>query len=86
MTPDQYCQERAAASGSSFYYSFLFLEPRRRQAITALYEGRASHPVTQALATSLKHFFLPQEQLLEIIEGMEMDLSLIHISEPTRPY
>ncbi|MDP1985368.1 MAG: squalene/phytoene synthase family protein, partial [Sulfuritalea sp.] len=37
MTPDQYCQERAAASGSSFYYSFLFLEPRRRQAITALY-------------------------------------------------
>jgi len=37
VTPDQYCQERAAASGSSFYYSFLFLEPRRRQAITALY-------------------------------------------------
>ena len=111
MTPDQYCQERAAASGSSFYYSFLFLEPRRRQAITALYafcrevddvvdecpdpivsrsklawwrnevgalyEGRASHPVTQALTTSLKHFFLPQEQLLEIIEGMEMDLEQV---------
>jgi phytoene synthase len=37
MTPDQYCQERAAASGSSFYYSFVFLEPARRQAITALY-------------------------------------------------
>lgn len=32
-----YCQEKAAASGSSFYYSFLFLEPVRRQAITALY-------------------------------------------------
>ena len=37
MTPDQYCQEKAAASGSSFYYSFLFLEPERRRAITALY-------------------------------------------------
>ena len=115
MTPDQYCQERAAASGSSFYYSFLFLEPRRRQAITALYafcrevddvvdecpdpvvsrsklawwrsevgalyEGRASHPVTQALTTSLKHFFLPQEQLLEIIDGMEMDLEQVRYAD-----
>ena len=37
MTPDQYCQEKAAKSGSSFYYSFLFLPPARRRAITALY-------------------------------------------------
>ncbi len=37
MTPDEYCQEKAAASGSSFYYSFLFLKAERRQAITALY-------------------------------------------------
>ncbi len=108
MTPDQYCQERAAQSGSSFYYSFLFLEPPRRQAITALYafcrevddvvdecpdallaraklgwwrnevkalyEDHPTHPVTQALAASLKGFSLPQEQLLEIIDGMEMDL------------
>jgi phytoene synthase len=37
MTPDQYCQQKAAGSGSSFYYSFLFLERPRRQAITALY-------------------------------------------------
>jgi phytoene synthase len=108
MTSDQYCQERTAQSGSSFYYSFLFLEPLRRQAITALYafcrevddvvdecpdaelsraqldwwrgevkellKGCPSHPVTQALATSLKNFSLPQEQLLEIIDGMEMDL------------
>ncbi len=115
MTPDQYCQERAAASGSSFYYSFLFLEPRRRQAITALYafcrevddvvdecpdaavsrtklawwrsevqamyEGRASHPVTAALAVSLKHFYLPQEQLLEIIDGMEMDLEQVRYAD-----
>lgn len=37
MTPQQYCQQKAAASGSSFYYSFLFLPRPRREAITALY-------------------------------------------------
>ena len=37
MTPEQYCQDKAASSGSSFYYSFLFLPPERRRAITALY-------------------------------------------------
>lgn len=37
MTPNEYCQEKAAKSGSSFYYAFLFLPPERRQAITALY-------------------------------------------------
>ena len=37
MTPDAYCQQKAAASGSSFYYSFLFLPRERRRAITALY-------------------------------------------------
>jgi phytoene synthase len=37
MTPDEYCQQKAAQSGSSFYNSFRFLEPERRRAITALY-------------------------------------------------
>jgi phytoene synthase len=37
MSPDEYCQQKAAASGSSFYYSFLFLPRERRLAITALY-------------------------------------------------
>lgn len=37
MNPHDYCQDKAAKSGSSFYYSFLFLPPERRQAITALY-------------------------------------------------
>ncbi len=37
MTPDKYCRDRVAQSGSSFYYSFLFLPPERRGAITALY-------------------------------------------------
>lgn len=37
MNPHDYCQEKAAKSGSSFYYSFMFLPPERRQAITALY-------------------------------------------------
>ncbi len=115
MTPDDYCQQKASASGSSFYYSFLFLPRRRRQAITALYAfcrevddavdecsdagiarmklawwrseldalyaGRPSHPVTQALAESLKHFALPQEQLGEIIDGMEMDLDTLRYAD-----
>lgn len=37
MTPQQYCENKAAKSGSSFYYSFLFLPAERREAITALY-------------------------------------------------
>jgi phytoene synthase len=37
MTPDEYCQQKAAASGSSFYYAFLFLPAERRRAITAVY-------------------------------------------------
>ena len=37
MSPDEYCQRKAAQSGSSFYYSFLFLPLERRRAITSLY-------------------------------------------------
>jgi phytoene synthase len=37
MTPDAYCQQKAAQSGSSFYYAFLFLPAEQRRAITALY-------------------------------------------------
>ncbi len=39
MTPEQYCESKSkiALSGSSFYYSFLFLPTPRRQAIIALY-------------------------------------------------
>ena len=108
MTPEEYCQQKAASSGSSFYYSFMFLPPHRRRAITALYAfcrevddvvdecqdlqiaatklawwrqevaklyaGKPDHPVTQALQPLLSEFAIPQEQLLEIIDGMEMDL------------
>ena len=37
MTPTEYCESKAAASGSSFYYSFMFLDPLRRSEILALY-------------------------------------------------
>jgi phytoene synthase len=37
MTPEEYVQQKAAASGSSFYYAFLFLPKPRRAAITAFY-------------------------------------------------
>ena len=36
-TPQDYVQQKAAGSGSSFYYAFLFLPPPRRAAITAFY-------------------------------------------------
>jgi phytoene synthase len=109
MNPHDYCQDKAAKSGSSFYYSFMFLPAERRQAITALYAfcrevddvvdechdlslaqtklewwrqevgrvygGTPTHPVGLALKDVLKGFRLPQEQLLEIIDGMAMDLS-----------
>src|SRR5574343_1038461 len=108
MTPDQYCQEKCAASGSSFYYSFLFLPLERRRAIMALYafcrevddvvdechdpalastklvwwrqevarvaDGQPQHPVGLALQAGNRSIPLPSEQLLEIIDGMEMDL------------
>ena len=109
MTPDQYCEDKAAKSGSSFYYSFRFLPEDRRRAVTALYAfcrevddvvdechdvslaqiklewwrqeveriftGTPTHPVGFALQDVLRRFKLPQEQLLEIIDGMAMDLS-----------
>lgn len=112
MTPDQYCQNKAAASGSSFYSSFRFLPELKRRAITALYafcrevddvvdeckdedvarqtlvwwrievaklyKGEASHPVTLALQKLLNDFNLAEEYLLEIIDGMEMDLDTHH--------
>ena len=108
MTPDQYCEQKAAQSGSSFYYSFRLLPPPRRRAITALYafcrevddvvddvldpavaqlklawwrqeiarayEGGAQHPVALALAPVARDFALPQADLQEIIDGMQMDL------------
>ena len=37
MTPDEYCQDKAAQSGSSFYYAFRLLPADRRRAITAFY-------------------------------------------------
>jgi phytoene synthase len=37
MTPQQYVQDKAATSGSSFYYAFLFLSRPKRLCITAFY-------------------------------------------------
>lgn len=108
MTADEYCQSKAAGSGSSFYYSFLFLPPPRRRAITALYAycrevddvvdevsdpavaqakldwwrteldrlfaGDPQHPVTQALAPHIEVFGISHELLLQVLEGMQMDL------------
>jgi phytoene synthase len=37
MTPDFYCQQKAAQGGPSFYYSVLFVKPAQRKALNALY-------------------------------------------------
>ena len=46
-----------------------------RGEVEALYAGRPTHPVTLALKDVLPRFNLPKEQFLEIIDGMEMDLT-----------
>lgn len=45
-----------------------------RGQVAAIYNGTPQHPVAQALVPLVKQFNLPQEHLLEIIDGMEMDL------------
>jgi phytoene synthase len=108
MDAHQYCQERAAASGSSFYYSFVFLPQDTRRAITAFYalcrelddvvdecherqvaetkldwwraeigrfaSGVPEHPATRALFDTPQGRDIPPTLLLEIVDGMAMDL------------
>ena len=108
MTPHEYCESRAIQSGSSFYYSFLFLPHDRRRAITALYafcrevddvvdevrepsvaraklawwreeiakiyHGTPQHPVTRALSDVVGPYHLEEARLVEVIDGMQMDL------------
>lgn len=107
-TPEQYVQDKAAASGSSFYYAFLFLPKPRRAAITAFYAfcreiddvvdevrdpgvaatklawwrtevaqsfaGEARHPVMKALMPLAAEFGIEARQLLQVIDGCQMDL------------
>ncbi|HMM47371.1 MAG TPA: presqualene diphosphate synthase HpnD [Thiobacillaceae bacterium] len=108
MDAHRYCQERAAASGSSFYYSFALLPPDTRRAITAFYalcrelddvvdecrerhvaaakldwwraeigrfaDGAPEHPATRALHDVPHSRDIPADLLLEIVDGMAMDL------------
>jgi phytoene synthase len=108
MDAHQYCQDRAAASGSSFYYSFVFLPPDARRAITAFYAlcrelddvvdecherqvavakldwwrreiarfaaGAPEHPATRALFDTPQGRHAAPALLLEIVDGMAMDL------------
>jgi phytoene synthase len=45
-----------------------------RNEVAAVYGGKPTHPVCQALVPMVQRYNLPQEHLLEIIDGMEMDL------------
>lgn len=105
----QYCKEKAARSGSSFYYSFLFLPKNQQQAIMAIYAfcrevddivdtckekkiaankllwwraevdkiytEQAEHPVGKVLVSVVKEFALPQSLLVQVLDGMNMDLN-----------
>lgn len=111
MDVHQYCQERAAASGSSFYYSFVFLPQETRRAITAFYalcrelddvvdecherqvalakldwwreeigrfaSGNPQHPATRALVDTPQGRGVSPALLLEIVDGMAMDLDYL---------
>jgi len=46
-----------------------------RGQVAEIYSGKPQHPVALALVPLVKQFNLPQEHLLEIIDGMEMDLN-----------
>jgi 15-cis-phytoene synthase len=41
MDTDEYCREKIAIPGSSYYYSTLFLPPERRQALNIVYAFKA---------------------------------------------
>ena len=73
MTPDEYCQQKAAASGSSFYYSFLFLPSERRRAITALYAfcREVDDVVDESLEPQVAHAKLGwwRKEILNLYEG-----------------
>ena len=111
MDAHRYCQERAAASGSSFYYSFVFLPSDTRRAITAFYAlcrelddavdecherqiaetkldwwrgeiarfaaGVPEHPATRALFDTPQGRYAPPALLLEIVDGMAMDIDCL---------
>lgn len=47
-----------------------------RHEVEALYQGQTRHPVTQALAPVVQSLDLPREQVLEFIDGIEMDLDI----------
>jgi len=105
---NQYTQEKTKTSNTNFYYSFLFLPKKKRDAIftfysfcrhsddivddasdeesarrelarwraelNACFEGRPTHPITQALHGTIEEFSLPKDYFEALIDGVEMDL------------
>ena len=116
MTPEAYCRDKTRASGSSFFYAFLFLPDDQRRAIMALYafcrevddiadevsdqqvalvklafwrdeisnvfSGRPRHPVGRELNWAREHYALDEELLVEILDGMQMDIMHQAIRKP----
>jgi phytoene synthase len=103
-----YTKKKTKKSKTNFYYSFLFLPKKKREAIYTVYsfcrysddivddaktpddarkrldkwrhevdrcyECSASHPILVAMMDLLQDFTIPKTYLMELIDGMEMDL------------
>ncbi len=109
MTPEQYCQDKAAPYGSDLYFALYFADPDKRPGLLALYalyaeltqivrevsdkgvarmklqwwreelgqalDGRAQHPVTQALAAHVYPALAEAPEYIEqMLEGVGKDL------------
>ena len=90
MSPDQYCQQKAARSGSSFYYSFLFLPVEQRRAITALYAfcREVDDIVDECSDPAVAHRKLDwwQEEIEQCFAGKPRHPVSLALQQPVRSY
>jgi len=90
MSPDQYCQQKAARSGSSFYYSFLFLPVEQRRAITALYAfcREVDDIVDECSDPAVAHRKLDwwQEEIEKCFAGKPRHPVSLALQQPVRSY
>jgi len=92
MTPQDYCAQKSASASSSFTAAFRLLDPKRRQAMEALYafcrevDDVADDCSDQAVAQATLQWWRLQLQALETTEATEApDLPLHPVILALRP-